>query len=341
LTLKEAARKAGLHYGSSSDVTFPDAPPAYEQLFLKQCEFYAPIVSWKRLFPQQPMGTPVKVDPNIEVVLANGFTLTGYHLTWHQGVPPWFSDLTPDAAHKAVEEYVSRVSQWYAGRSFSWNVANEVLNPKEGRTDGLRHSPLLDKLGPNFVDFAARTAQNACPRVLRVLNEYGLEMDAPDDENKRRALIRMLDEFKKQGTPIDAIGLQAHLRLNEKKFTPKIYRDFLSEIASRGYKILITELDVFDDKTPPDIEVRDRMVAEMYRRYLDTALEEKAVISLVTWGLCDKYTWLVPGHGNKFFRSDNLPTRPLLYDDELRPKSSLQAVLAALHFAPKRKLAEI
>ena len=86
-----------------------------------------------------------------------------------------------------------------------------------------------------------------------------------------------------RGAPIDAVGLQSHLRLDGTKFSEKIYRQFLRDIAARGLKIFITELDVLDQKTAPDIATRDQLVADLYERLLTTALDEKAVNTVVTW----------------------------------------------------------
>ena len=90
-----------------------------------------------------------------------------------------------------------------------------------------------------------RSAQAALPKALRVYNDYALEMDNRDQETKRRALLGLIDAFQRNGTPIDAVGLQSHLRLDGTKFNEQVYRQFLRDIASRGIQILITELDVW------------------------------------------------------------------------------------------------
>ncbi len=69
-----------------------------------------------------------------------------------------------------------------------------------------------------------------------------------------------------------------------------------------------------------------REVAETYRRYLEVALDEPAVVSLVTVGLSDRYTWLQEDYP----REDGAPRRPLPFDEELRPKPSLSALASSL-----------
>jgi endo-1,4-beta-xylanase len=102
---------------------------------------------------------------------------------------------------------------------------------------------------------------------------------------------------------------------------------------------MITELDVLDLDTPSDIELRDKAVADLYRRVLGVALDQTAVISVVTWGLSDRYTWLTARRDKRYVRSDGMPARPLPFDDWFRPKPAYYALLAAFTGAPQRKAA--
>lgn len=105
-------------------------------------------------------------------------------------------------------------------------------------------------------------------------------------------------------------------------------------IADLGLKILVTEMDVLDRSFPTDSMVRDRIVAETYENYLSVVLDEPAVIAVVTWGLSDRYTWLLK---EKRTRADKSPVRPLPFDAELRPKLAYNAITRAFEKAPMRK----
>ncbi len=106
----------------------------------------------------------------------------------------------------------------------------------------------------------------------------------------------------------------------------------MSEIADRGLKILITEMDVLDDGLPADRRIRDRSVADAYRRYLDATLQEPAVAAVITFGLSDRYTWLQEDYP----REDGAPRRPLPFDEGLRPKPAYRALNESLEGAPPR-----
>ena len=205
---------------------------------------------------------------------------------------------------------------------------------------------LLRALGPDYFEAAFREARAADPGALLLYNDYDLELDAPDQAARRDALFHLLDRLQKARIPIDGVGLQSHLKLARMaEFHEKTYRAFLHDLAQRGLKICITELDVDDRGAPAAAEERDRRraaerdraVADVYARFLAVALDEPAVAALVTWGLVDPYSWLNhTKYFTQFVRADGLPQRPLLYDAGFRPKPACDAVLHALEQAPRR-----
>jgi len=336
--LKDLAAAAGLTYGSDSDSAIVEQPPEYGALFAAQCALYAVNFDWSRSNPKSSLVN-VWEDPNIGFARTHGLKLTGGHLVWHRTTPAWLDDMPVKTAEEAIVKHVAELGARYGSILYSWNVANETIAPEDRRSDGYRKTVYLDKFGLDYFDFTAHAAQEAAPGALRVYNDYGCEMDTLEGELRRKTLLQLLDEFRRRKTPIQAIGLQSHLRLDGSRFDANIYRRFLRDISDRGFLILITELDVFDLKTPASIAVRDRMVADLYARLLDTALENKAVKAVVTWGLVDSYTWLTPRYDPHFERSDRLPSRPLPFDESFHPKPSFWAMVRAFRNAPQRELA--
>jgi endo-1,4-beta-xylanase len=115
-----------------------------------------------------------------------------------------------------------------------------------------------------------------------------------------------------------------------------VFQRFIGEIAARGLKIIITELDVFDGDSPADPAERDREVAAMYADYLAIALEPPQTLGVVTWGLSDRYSWITSGTEDRFKRVDGFSSRPLPLDADLRPTPCYAALAAALDKAPRR-----
>jgi endo-1,4-beta-xylanase len=219
----------------------------------------------------------------------------------------------------------------------AWSCVNEAVDAAEG--DGLRRDvPWYQTIGPSYVAEGFRVAHNADPHALLLLNEFGFETDDEFDTAaaKRSAALRVIDGLLRQRVPVHALGVQGHLRAADFQagtFDARGYRRFLRAVADRGLKILITELDVLDDGLPAANGVRDRAVADAYRQFLDAALAEPAVISVMTFGLSDRYTWLQEDYP----REDGAPRRPLPYDADLQAKPAYSALRSELAQAPRRR----
>jgi endo-1,4-beta-xylanase len=172
------------------------------------------------------------------------------------------------------------------------------------------------------------------PAAILVLNEFGFET-GQTAASRRATVLQVIDYLLGQGVPVHALGVQAHLQYRNfaRQFNTTAYRNFLASVASRGLIIMITEMDVLDDGLKADPTTRDAGVADVYRRYLDVALDEPAVKVLMTFGLSDRYTWLQEDYP----REDGAPRRPLPFDDELRPKPAYHALSDALDDARRRR----
>ena len=174
---------------------------------------------------------------------------------------------------------------------------------------------------------AGRYPDNA----LLVYNDFGLEYEDTNSDKKRAAVLKLLERLKSTGTPIHALGIQAHL-FGSATSSYKKLRKFLSDVASLGLQIMITELDVIDEELPSDIPVRDRIIAKVYEDFLSVVLDEPAVKTIITWGLSDGYTYHTDFHP----RSDGMQVRPLPLDTDLKPKLAWNAIARALDNAPNR-----
>lgn len=201
-------------------------------------------------------------------------------------------------------------------------MVNEAIDTNRGDANGLRQSVYLEKLGPNFISSAFRAARAADPHALLVYNDYSFEMPTSGESKRRTALLRLLDRVQRDA-PIQGVGLQCHMRLDTGRFDAELYGRFLQELASRGLKILISEMDVLDSGGSSDIADRDARVAALYREILSVALAQPAVCSVTLWGLSDRYTWLTLDRGPRFGRHDGLPHQAIAVRRSLASKASL------------------
>lgn len=339
LSLKEIARSRGILFGSSSDPQIQRQDPAYGQLFAQQCAIYVPKIAWTDISPKPGMED-FGHDPNIAWAIERKMVLSGAHLLWFKHIPDWVSAMPSNQEFAAaVLSRVRSVCHDFPAKVWSWNVVNEAINPADGRPDGLRNSEFLQRMGPGFFEPAFREARKAAPQALLAYNDDGFEIDSPTTLARRAALLRLLEMLKSRNVPIDAIGLQTHIHASDwSNFNDRNYARFLSDISTYGVRIMISELDVNDMGTPHDIGKRDRVIADIYKRILSIALDQKATVSLVTWGLMDQFSWYNLSKSRGYMRPDNTPQRPLLFDEHYQPTPAFYALADALKNAPARPL---
>ena len=206
----------------------------------------------------------------------------------------------------------------------SWHVVNEPLRLADGRSDGLRQTPYLTAFGPGYLHELFFLAASLDPNAVLVLNEMGLEYDSPQAEQKREAMVRLLETAVTHGVPISSLGIQSHL--NAQDFRTDAHRSFatwLRRISELGISIMLTELDVDDRGLEGDVAMRDETVANVYRDYVSLVLEHADLRSVTLWGLSDDRSWLNADEGG----SD---ARPLALDRHLQRKPAWHELAALL-----------
>jgi endo-1,4-beta-xylanase len=343
IALRKLAAEKGLIYGT----TIAAGQITGDRPFLDLVRQEAGLVVAENEMKWQVMnrGSPgdndfAPADTIANFAAANGLVLRGHNLLWYHRTPSWYFDLTDRREQeRAVIDHIEQLAGRYRGRIHSWDVVNELIEPKDGRPDGLRTAVFLETLGPEYLDLAYHTARDTDPDARLVVNEYDVELDAPEQEARRVALLRLLERMRRSGTPVDAVGIQAHLTAaGGPPFSAPLLRRFLADIANLGLTVQITELDVTDEHAPAQVAVRDGLVADTYRRFLDAALDEPAVKMVVTWGLSDRHSWIVRRETYQAkWRTDDAASRPLPFDADLEAKPAFDAIAGAFAHAPQRE----
>ena len=183
------------------------------------------------------------------------------------------------------------------------------------------------------------TARTEAPHAQLVYNDYMSWERGTEDETHIKGVLKLLEGFRKRGTPVDALGVQSHIRLLKKASVAEIVREsegpwrrFLDEVVGMGYQLLITEFDVNDRMAPTAIGSRDRMVADYAKAYLDLMLSYPQLGDVLCWGMVDRYSWL-----NGFDpRADKTLKRGTPYDRDFRPKLLRDTIAAAFGGAKTR-----
>ena len=274
-------------------------------------------------------------DALVAMARANGLTVNGHTLVWHQQCPEWiFRDGNEPAGRdlvlKRMRAHIAAVAGHFAGKLASWDVVNEAIDDGNGY---LRKSKWESSTGGDFIAEAFIAARQADPMADLYYNDYNIEQPA-----KRAKTLRLIRELKQRGAPIQGIGIQGHWRLDQIPF--KDIEEAILAFHAEGMRVMITELDIdvvsrkttgaesgvrgtsgadpFANGLPDDVQGR---LADQYARLFALFLKHSDKVSRVTfWGLHDGRSWL-----------NSWPARrtnhPLLWDRSLHPKPVLAAVM--------------
>ncbi len=224
----------------------------------------------------------------------NAMAMRGHVLLWHHANPRWLNAALERgrmAAEKILERHMNGVLRETMPMIREWDVVNEAVDPRSPRPDGLRETLWLKALGARYAPLAFETARAADPDLVLVYNDFGLERGDGYGRRKRRLLLRLLEDWLKRGAPVDALGLQSHLRCHY-ALDDRDFAAFLREVRGMGLRLRVTELDV--DAGSITGSVRDKiMAAQNYvAAYLDILGSHAPVDTVITWGLSDRYSWL-------------------------------------------------
>src|SRR5438270_867142 len=253
LALRKLAAEKGLLYGTTISARQISEDSRFVDLVVQQTG----LVVAENDMKWQVMNRGARGDDDYgpadtvaAFALENDLALRGHNLLWYYRTPNWFFDLTSrQEIESAILERIRRLAGRYRGMVHSWDVVNEPIEPKDGRPDGLRTGVFLEMFGPDYLDLAYRTARETDPAARLVVNEYDIELDTPEQEARRTALLNLLERMQRSGTPVDTVGVQAHLSCaGGPPFSAPRFRRFLAEVAGIGLMIPITELDVTDGK---------------------------------------------------------------------------------------------
>ena len=330
--LDEEARRNGRRYGFAVHPGYADSDPV--RSILRQ---HAGVITaenamkWRNI--ENPFGVRDYSQADRVATLAAELNvpLRGHTLAWHQSTPAYLTTASAQQFAALQTAHLQALMRHFKGRIHTWDVLNEVIDTDSKSADGMRVSVLSRLWGIDKYPALFELARAVDPQAKLAYNDYGMEQDSPWCEARRVALLRMLEGWVKRGTPIDVMGLQAHLDLSRRFSSGRLLR-FFDDLRALGLSIQITELDVRDAMAQGDLASRDVEVAALYKDFIDTCVSHPAVEMIVMWNVTDRDSWVNRwGQGQR--RADGLPQRPTLFDSQGQVKPAFTAVAASLHNA--------
>jgi endo-1,4-beta-xylanase len=272
-------------------------------------------MKWGPLEPTQGNIDWSAADALVASAQANGQKVRGHTLVWHSQLPSFISDgtMTKDQLNATLKAHIDTEVGHFKGKIYAWDVVNEAFND-----DGtMRQSVFYTTLGEGYIADAFRWAHAADPAAKLYINDY----DTDDINPKSDGLYALVKSLKAQGVPIDGVGFQAHLDLDN-AFPAQMAAN-LQRFAALGVEVAVTELDV--RLVTPSTAATLRTQADYYKQVVEACLSTPACVGITVWGISDRDSWVpsvFPGKGE----AD-------LYDANLQPKPAYDAVVQALKAA--------
>ena len=340
-SLRAHAEARGLLIGCAVNMGLLEQQPSYGRVIAEQFNVVVGenCMKWAPLRPTATTFDFKQADALMAFAGEHTLKVRGHNLCWHESLPDWFAaTATKQNAQKILTDHISTVAGRYKGRVHSWDVVNEAISIKDGRPDGMRVSPWLELIGPEYVEIAFRAAREADPDAILTYNDYGIEYDTPEELAKRAAVLALVDRLQAAHVPIQAVGIQSHLRTGDIAKLGDGVEDFLKKLSKRKLDVFLTELDVNDDGLgEEDVPQQDRDVATVYKHYLDQSLKDRCVKAVLTWGLADQQSWLEAAKERP--KHPDRAQRPLLLsvnDGVYSPKPAFYATRLAIDGAKRR-----
>ena len=328
-SLRAHAEARGLMVGAAVVPERLKNEPAYGNLVAEQMNLLVAenAMKWAALRPAADKFDFRGADALLAFAGEHQQKVRGHNLCWHESIPSWFAGtVNKENAQKILTDHIHTVAGRYAGKLHSWDVVNEAIDIKSGRPDGLRKSPWLELIGPDYLEIAFRAAKQADPTALLTYNDYGIETDSADGREKRAQVLQLVRRMKARSVPIDAVGVQSHLSVTDQAPGAGL-QQFVRELRGMGLQVFVTELDINERKLEGSVAERDAAIAKVYKNYVSMMLAEPNVTAVLTWGITDRYTWL---NGPKYARADGQPQRDLPFDADYQPTPAFFAYRGSL-----------
>ena len=184
-------------------------------LIKQHCDFVVPefhgqwsAVEWR---PGDPWFG--NLDAIASFAREHGMGLRGHSLIWEQMTPDWAREAMVESQNwSIVHDHFATMLPKYNDITADWIVVNECIDTENGY-HSIRRNSFQQAFGNDYIARAFETAREIAPNARLFINDYALEYNNPVDEARRSGLLRLVEKLRASGTPLDGVGVQAHLEL--------------------------------------------------------------------------------------------------------------------------------
>lgn len=247
--------------------------------------------------PAQGNFNFTEMDYWVKATENQSIRLHGHCLVYHVGAPEWLQSFngTTTAFEAVIKNHIQTVVGRYKGKMASWDVINEIYDYNTGtiRQTAFRK---LYKSDADYLEFVKRCfqwAHEADPNAKLFYNDFGMETSS----SKLEAIVKMVNNFKQSGVPINGIGTQMHIDVTTSNDG---IRNAFQRLASTGLMVHVSELDitvntnndatmVFTKQIQDTQASKYQTVASLFKLNVPAQLQ----YGITLWSFSDADSWLV------------------------------------------------
>lgn len=322
-TLRRLATENGIRIGAAVDVEALQNDPRYARLLARQFNLVTPenAMKFEVIHPDPDRYDFSEGDALVDFAERHGLAVNGHVLVWDQQLPDWLTQghFSREQLKDILHDHIRTVVGHYRGKVLSWDVAAEAVGE-----DGKPRETFWSRgIGPDYLALAFRWAHEADPDARLRYNDYGGEGLGV----KSQGIYDLVAELRKEGAPIDGVGLQMHVEPGDAPRAGDVATN-MKRLAALGLETDVTEMDVA--LPMPAGKAALKTEAELYRNMLQACLSVPQCRSFTTWGVTDRYSWIpefFPGRG-----------AALLFDQDYQPKPAYFGVRRLLRSTASMKL---
>jgi endo-1,4-beta-xylanase len=238
-------------------------------------------LKWEATEPNDNQYTFAAADGVIAFAQANNQIVHGHTLVWHSQTPGWVQSLSATAMRAAMQDHIATVVGRYASNPIvqSWDVVNEAFNEDGSR----RQSFWQNTLGNGYIAEAFQAARAADSNARLCINDFNVE----GVNAKSTAMFNLVQQLRQQNVPVDCVGLQAHLIVNQ---IPSSLQQNIQRFADLGVEVRITELDIRIPLPADATELQQQ--ANNYATVINACKAVARCSGVTIWGIDDGHSWL-------------------------------------------------
>ncbi len=283
-TLRSLSQDKGLLIGSAVRYSALVSDPIYCEVLAREFNVITVenMMKFAYIHPGQNEYDFTGADAIVDFAQQNDMKVRGHCLVWNQELPSWLieGNWSRDELIQILRGHIKTVVGHYRGKVFAWDVVNEAV----AGGGLLRQTFWYQGIGPDYIAMAFRWARQADPSALLFYNDYGGEGLG----DKSDGIYNLVKNLINDSVPIDGIGLQMHLNVDEYP-SPEDISTNMKRLAALGLEIHVSEMTVYieDEVTQEELDKQ----AEIYRDVLEVCLSVNACKAFVMWGFTDLYSY--------------------------------------------------